>query len=498
MGEKRQLDAQDRRWVRPRICAACGFAAFVTAGALALGAGGPALADSGTVSPGQGSATSILAQVLPKQGSLAVGVAEGEALAGHQNLQAKAQSQVTDLTSIGTSLTGENCGQAGAFKPEQLPQPLSVETGDPGAASGVNEPDAGGAANRFAQATAAPYAEADTTLAPLAIPGGLINLGGGRAKSYSGIVNGQRVAGATVDLSPITLPGGVTISGMHWEVAYPSTGSAHPSGSFSYGSVSVNGAPLVPAGILDPAVVTTALNGVLGVFGIVITPPTTHIDNGIIYIDPIQISVVPNPARDTLSNGLLGGLSPVLTPTRMAVLNAVCQSDSAFTIGDVAIGSLTGGGSFNLLLGGANATSGELAANTYNLSLPSFGGGNLNSPAASPGLATSTPGSTSPIVSSTSGGTAGTSGTAAPSTPAGDTGSALAPTAGTSAAPSSSPAPPTATSPTRQAAAISHPKTVGDALLGVGLGGLGLLGLLAEGDRRMMRRAQRSTVDFEE
>ena len=117
-----------------------------------------------------------------------------------------------------------------------------------------------------------------------------------------------------------------------------------------------------------------------------------------------------------------------------------------------------------------NATSGEPPPNPYNLN---------------PFEASFTPGSSQL--------TAGTAGTPA-----------SAPTGGTEVLGTNIANP--GNGPTALAAGGSRPirraaasRAVSGPLLGIGLGGLGLLALLAEGDRRMMRRAhRRPAFEFEE
>src|SRR5438270_12238525 len=95
MGRRRQ------RWIRLTLGVASG--AMVITGALGLGPGSAARAD---ISPGIGSSYAQSLQVTPHEGSLAVGVVLGEALAGHTNGVARAQSQGEDLGSIGLALEG--------------------------------------------------------------------------------------------------------------------------------------------------------------------------------------------------------------------------------------------------------------------------------------------------------------------------------------------------------------------------------------------------------
>jgi hypothetical protein len=175
--------------------------------------------------------------------------------------------------------------------------------------------------------------------------------------------------------------------------------------------------------------------------------------------------VVPNATRDSVSSAILTGIQPLREPLIAALLKAKCTLSAEVTVADVAIGSATGAGSFNLLLGGAQATSGEIPANSYRLGGTGTLGGGNNSPAlggtptVTPSQGTSTPKVVTPATPSATG------------------------TGTTAATP----------------AAASVPKVDGKRggkMAGVGLGCLALLLLVAEGDRRKMRRAQREIPNF--
>jgi hypothetical protein len=417
---------------------------------------------------GQGSAAAFTDRFDPRAGSLSIGITFGAALAGHQNSQAKAQSQAIDLGVIGTSLTGYNCGKPPQFSSDQLPGPLIVESGEPGADTGKTENDVGGGATKFGQANATPFSKAITKTGPVGLAG-VLEIGGGTATSYSGLVNGVRVAGATTDISGITLPGNVVLSSLHWETAFPTTGGGQPTGSFSIGHASAAGVPLP----VDPTTSIGQINAILGALGMVITPPTVHLTQGTMYVDPMGISVIPNATRDAISGAVLAGLQPVTSQLFAAVLQAYCEADTELTVAQIAIGAITGAGSFNVTLGGVQSSSGTIAANGFNLGTSGFQPGT----AAVAGL---------PAASASSGLGAATAGVT------GGLGASPA-----VAAPSSALLIPAAPSPSIRSPLKALSGKRGGALATVGLGGLGLLGLLAEGDRRKMRHAQR-TVTFEE
>lgn len=477
-------------------CLAGGLAAALSAtGAAMLAGGSPAHA---TPAPGQGSASAQALAVAPHDGSLAVGVVLGEALAGHTNGQAKAQSQGIDLGAIGTAMTGYNCGSQ-ALQPDQIPQPLITETGAPGADQGIHQgldPSKGASqpsygSDEFVRATSTPYGEADTSFAPVNVQG--ITVSGMATRAWSGLKDGERQAGATADIASLDLGNGlVKLGGLHWESVYPSGGQAAPSGSFTIGSLEIAG-HAVPLN-QNVTALQTAINTALGAVGLQVLLPQPTLSNGVESVSPLQLQAVPNTTRDSVVNlGLnatesqqqqvLGGLENGFPGEPAQLAQALCQSDTPITVAQVAIASVNGGGYLSAGLGGVTATSSDVAANPYDLSLLGpltlsngngpLGGGSAPVAATSPtaGLVGAAPAPT--LATSPAGPGAPTPATAAP-------------------APSPAPAP---------AAAVTSPAAAGYAaggpLLGIGLAGLALLGLLAEADRRMMRRAQH-TITFEE
>jgi hypothetical protein len=458
-------------WRRTRLAAAVVFGAVTLAGTTSL----LTSAAGATTDPGQGTALAFTDRIDPRAGSLSIGVTFGRAVAGHQNEQAKAQSQAIDLGAIGTSLASYVCGQAPTLPQSQQPQPLLVETGQANAAQGISQSDAGGGYTKFGKATTAPYGEAITTTAPLSIAG-VASVGGGVAKSWSGLVNGQREAGATVDIGSLTLPGAISLSGLHWEVVFRSSGDGHQAGTFSIGHATIAGAA-VPT--TDVTKLLGQLNAVLGPLGLQLFPPAARTASGNVYVDALQISIVPNATRDTLFAAVLSGILPIRQPLFDALHKAFCQTEVPINIADIAIGSISGAGSFNLSLGGVQAGSATLAANQFNLGLPGF----------NPGAATP---ETTPSLLSGSGSAPGNFG-ATPSlgVPSSASGGGSTPPAATGSSGG-------ANQLAAPALAVAAHGTRGGALALVGLSGLALLAALAEGDRRKMRRAQRKLSMFEE
>jgi hypothetical protein len=200
-------------------------------------------------------------------------------------------------------------------------------------------------------------------------------------------------------------------------------------------------------------------------------PPTVRNEQGIVFVDPMKIGIIPSDLRDGL---LLGPALSALQSTREAATETLFRlgcggdlsglytfpSSTIVTVLDLAVGSISGAGSLNLELGGVQATTAELGAFEGLGDLPPL-----------PDLPALTDGGL-PGDFATDGATDGSE-VAAP------------PVAETPAAPD------TTTQPTVTSPIGAFEGQRGGALLGVGAGGLMMLLASAEGDRRKMRRAQR-------
>jgi len=470
---------------------AAASAALLTAGVAGFLGAGPAAADDAMT---QGSSSAQSMWVGPHEGSLAVGALFGVALAGNTGESSKAQSEGVDLGAVGESMETDNCGQAPAAA-QFVPQPLIVESGEPGASQGItqgpSQSDYG--ANEYGQADNTPYAEADTTYGgPLADPTDAVSVSGMHSKAWSGVVNGVDEAGASSDIASISLGGGaVVLDGLDWTSVSPTNGGGQQSGSFTIGKAVIDGTSIPTT---DLSTLSTAVNQVLGTLGLLVNFPLPTVEEGIEFVNPLQIEVVPNSTRDSvedpvivaadptyyqIANGAENGFSSDSSPYNNLgqaesnqageqIAAALCQSDTPITVADVAIASLDGGGYFSVELGGANSSDGALAANPYlnALGLGSFG-------SLSPGSSTLTAGTL---------GSPGTAGSLSGATPAG--------LGAKSSVPSEQ-------LPAQAARARLTGFSAGGPLLGAGLGALALLAGLIEGDRRLMRRAQRATIAVE-
>jgi hypothetical protein len=505
-GPKRKVGRR-RTW---RWCLAAAATTLIGTGTAMLdGGAGSAGADNALA---EGSSYAQAMQITPHEGSLAVGALFDVALAGVTGADAKAQSEGLDLGAVGESMRSYNCGSdAQPVVYNAVPEPLITDTGAPGAAQGISEgpnssnypqqvasgvdtqtpqqlqnqqvggyyiaPGTDYFANEFVQATQAPYGEADTSDAgPLSDPTGAITISGMHSKAWAGVVNGVDETGASSDIAQVSLGGGaVVLDGLDWTST--STESGQQSGSFTIGKAIVGGTPLPDTA--DLSAVAAAVDSALSNLGLQVGFPASYTASGFQFVDPMQIEVVPNATRDQVEQSVLNGVAPVynqvadgletgFSPSEPAQIEqALCNSDTGITVLDVTIASLDGGGYFNIALGGVNSTDGALPPNQFNLSEFS-----LNPSSLGPGTL----------------GTAGTPGT--PGTP-GTSGTVGGPGTGGGANGASSSS---GRLPAQAVRAKVRGFSAGGPLLGAGLGALALLLGLVEGDRRLMRRAQKATA----
>ncbi|HVX16760.1 MAG TPA: hypothetical protein VHA73_01905 [Acidimicrobiales bacterium] len=457
-----------------RLGLACvGALSLAGAGSVAL-YGQPARSAPATVSNGTSTADATTMQIDPRQAELSVGLTIGTADTHYTNDTATASSQGVNLGVIGTTLGAEGCtGGAPTLPLDKQPQPLQVDSRSASSAKGQTA-NTYGLVDQYAQADPTPSSNAVTTTKPIAIPG-VVSIGPGTATATSKFVNGVRTSIATVDLSSIALPGGYTLTGLHWEATYPTGNtSAKPTGTFTMGTAT---GPLASlgglVGKLDPAKILSAISAQTDkLLGLEISEPTIHVDNGTLFVDPLKISVVPNKLRDSITNGVLIGLQPLRDQLSAAVLKATCQAATAFTLADIGLGAIAGGGSLNLELGGVQATSGDVSYSDF-----LGGAGDLLGGGGAVGT-----GDGGSVSLSDDGGSDLGDGTT------GDLGA----DAGTAPSDTESPASAPAESSTARPAASHHKLSKGargGALLGIGLLAFAALLGMAEADRRRMLKS---------
>ncbi len=355
-----------RRTARVAVGVAAGAA--LTFAVTAPGSAAPsAPAQDGAFGAGLGTAVALVYKVNPIFGNLSFGITAGESVAGHQNTAATAQSKAINLGVIGVTLAAEGCnGDDPTLPAEQQPQPVIVASDDPNAEQGVTVSPLA-AISQSARATKAPYAEAVTSVAPLGDPAAAL-ISAGKSTASSGLVRpGVRQARAASEIARVSLFGGlVTLEGLQWEAVQETGGTTTNNGTFTLGAIRVAGTPItLPNDALGQL---ATLEDVLGALGLTITPPVTRVEQGIVFVDPLRIGIVPSTARDNLIGSILGALQPVRASLTELLAELGCNGQldvlgnngkTAITVLDLALGTISGAGALTLELGGVQATTSE-------------------------------------------------------------------------------------------------------------------------------------------
>jgi hypothetical protein len=462
-----------------RVAAGVGLAGVLTFMATAPGGAAQAQVEDSDFNNGTGNAIASAYKVNPIVGNLSFGITTGLALAGHQNTAAQGQAAAVDMGVIGTTLAAEGCMGADPTWPEEdQPQAVVVFSSDEGAEQGVEEDEAG-LVNKFARAHPAPFAEAITTITPMGDPAGVF-LSGGQAIASSGVVDGHvREARAYTRIGSVVLGGGaVELRGLEWEAIHRTGAVEETIGRFHVGALLLGGeeTPL-PS---EPFEQAAALDEALRPVGFTITAPRVREAQGIVFVDPLKVGVIPAEARESIVGPIIGAVQPLREALFAELLTLDCgelaeatgrsfPSKSIISVFDIALSSVSGAGALLLELGGVQATTAEIDAFAFP-PLPDL----PDLPPvldAAPSLADG--GGSSAGLGTSSGGVPGTTGGDTPAGTPSETGTGQV----------------TESTPVQNIAGVGGSR--GGALALVG--GLGLATMLAtaEGDRRKMRRALR-------
>jgi hypothetical protein len=341
-----------------------GLTVALLAGAWGTASGQESPPETPPISNGTAKATAVVARVAPGVGALQLGISGGVAVSEVKTTIAQASAKALDLGLIGSTLTQESCGRAAVVTPNDLPQPVTVDSR--GGAVSKRQDQApllgstlGAGWKEAKAAPSPPTSSAVSTLVGSSIPG-LLTLDAGRSEATTKVLPGDgREAHARVSVG-LDLAGLVKLQGLTWD-AYHRTGkSPKATASFDIGTGSLLG---VPIPLESLAQTEKAINSALAFTGLSITFPrverfTTPSD--LIRITPLRIVLQDTPVGKAV-------LGPVLNLTRAQrvqlfdqLAKAACDAAAAILLGDVGLDVVSGTGFLAIEIGGAEALSGSL------------------------------------------------------------------------------------------------------------------------------------------
>ena len=345
-------------------------------------AGGADGAESAFV-PGSGTAAARLVRLAPRTASLEFGISGGVARADYQGASlARAETQTLDLGLIGLVLTTGSCGGDAPLAPDQLPQPLRVDSrqGAREERRQVAGGDIVGAGNEAVQATPGAASAAEISGAFLRL-GDAVSVTRGVSRTEAQLVRGRsRRAGAQVDLDEVVLAGGaVRLAGLHWRADHETGANSRATGGFSVARLEIAGrvlptdTPAALAAAFEQAGREMAGRGLR-----LSAPQLTGTASGGVQVTPLVVSAggsdsaapllgpavaAAQPVRDG-ANGLLGGCNGPGARLSAGI-------GGAYTVVDGVLAGLTGSGGGAVELGGVSvATEGAAFDDPFGFRLP--------------------------------------------------------------------------------------------------------------------------------
>lgn len=323
------------------------------------------------MAPGTAQALATDLVVGPSTGGLSEELTFGQSLAQYLPGEAQAQAQAVNLGAIGLSLTSDQCnGQPPVLQPSQVPKPATAESIDhPHSATldAVPIPGSAGVGLGVQQASTEPVpaASATTTLSAFTVPG-VLAMGNGVASAQVALVDGDiRQATASVELSSLSLLGGlVVLDGLRWTVEQESGAAQMATGAFSVGGVQVAGVPLPGLPAVPTGSILSTLNQALAQTGLSLQWPGTTVDQaqGTVQETPLVLQLSNSALGRQVVGSLLGPSETVRNVLQQALLGVSCTFGTELTLGDIGLGVLAGAGSLTLAFGGVQAGTTDLVA----------------------------------------------------------------------------------------------------------------------------------------
>jgi hypothetical protein len=326
-------------------------------------AAAPSDADAADSGPGSAIASASVLGAVPIVGNTNLAVSAGDSEASYQSDEARSSSQTLSLGGLGVVLANTPvCGYF-ALPASEQPQPLTDDT-DGGTPTASNNAPAG---TETVTANASPESASGTSTPVGQVIPGVLSVGGTSTSAVSYTATGERTADASVTLALNIANGLIELNGLTWSAQQQSGTTAVSQGSFSVGSLKVGptviGAPTEAQ--LSSAVALA--NTLLHTFGLTLVMPTVKVDPSTqtVTVTPLEITVGKSALSDVLISPLISQLSALESEVNgqtesgsdcsnvKVLLNNL--ANPAETVANVALGSFSNGGGFDLDVGGVNA-----------------------------------------------------------------------------------------------------------------------------------------------
>lgn len=320
-------------------------------------------AEKGQIRNGTAKAVALVSRIGPGVGDLELAMRGGLAITQVTNDLAQATSQTLDMGLIGSSLTAENCRGDQPIKPDQLPQPTSVDNRSGDTAADRDESGTDGAmvglGRMHVSAKEQPvFARAVTTTTGLHLAPAL-QIASGRAISETKVLRGDGRQALAEVTSTIDFGGVVSMEGMRWRAFHRTGRDPHAAGLFELGRAAIGGVPF-PAG--DTERFEDAANQALEPLGVTLRLPRVerHVEpNDLVRVTALRISIEDSPAGRAAFGPLFDATRAGRSDLFEALSEAMCETAGVLLVGDVVLSVVAGTGFLRIDVGGAEASSSD-------------------------------------------------------------------------------------------------------------------------------------------
>lgn len=344
--------------------------------------------------PGEASADAGAFQLGLLLGDIPVGLAFGHSVSGYRGSQSHASALAIDAGALPTILGAAPtlCDGSPAFlHPDTLNRGANAISSDPGGGASRraeafmpgSDPTITGASVGFQDATAlgplhhAVNPRSVATTENQGLDFGLMGLTNAQSTTTTEIVDGHRVATATVTADEMRILDVFRFDNVRWEAIARSGPTDSAEGSFTFESGMGGGVEYGPDQVDDLHAAfktwTEGATALFSFFGVTFKTPqilVTDITDSTgatvgqrVEVTPIALEVVDMPLGQGLIRPIYDLLAPEMERVRLEWVEQSCTTNLITTVLDLVLGLLIGNGGLTVTMGGVNATTAATVTN---------------------------------------------------------------------------------------------------------------------------------------
>ena len=338
---------------------------------------GPAAAEDEFV-VGSGRADARIFRIGPAAGQLALAPTFGLSLADYLGTLGRGEARVADYAALDGSVPPELKEHAPDVRTESTEENAAAGKSATFLGTPSGAPVTVGAMEQRSSASIDPRGSSAVRVGAIGVPGAF-EISGAVAESTAGVIGKKtREARGVTTIGSLKLGGGaVVLEGLTWEAVQRTGEGAVVQGSFRVKGLTIAGQAVpVPGDGSQLAAVLPQINAALAPTGLVLDAPVVSNEGDFARVTPLGIRVVNSQVGQTVVAPVLGGLQPVREPVTGGIIENCPDCSAAILVADVIAGVVSGGGRFDVELGGTTGyTEGTRFDSPFKFDFTGFTGG---------------------------------------------------------------------------------------------------------------------------